>query len=82
MNIPSFPAPQDTVVLPRATHELVLRALEEASQALQRTHRLRATDHILLEGGIRITRDNSFQINHGNPLLLMHLARQLLREED
>ena len=70
---------QDTVVLPRQTHELVLRALEEASRALKDTHRLRATNHIFLEGGVRLTRDNSFQINHGNPLLLMQIARQLLR---
>ena len=39
---------QDTVVLPRQTHELVLRALEEASRALKDTHRLRATNHIFL----------------------------------
>jgi hypothetical protein len=74
------PPEQDTVVLPRATHELLLRTLDEASQALERTHRLRATNHIFLEGGIHMTRDNSFQINHGNPLLLTRLARQLLQE--
>jgi hypothetical protein len=79
MNAPSAPE-TDTVVLTRATHELLLRALDEASQALRRTHRLRATNHIFLEGGIRMTRDNSFQINHGNPLLLTRLAQQLLQD--
>lgn len=72
---------QDTIVMPRATHELLLRALDEASRALKQTHRLRATNHIFLEEGIRMTRDNSFQINHGNPLLLTRLARQLLGKD-
>lgn len=73
------PPSEDTVVLPRATHELVVCALQEASAALKRTHRLRATRHILTEQGIHMTPDNSFQINHGNPLLLMKLAEKLLR---
>ena len=73
-------ATQGSVVLPRETHQLVMQALQEATQALKRTHRLRATRHILVEEGIRMTADNSFQINHGNPLLLMSLAQQLLQD--
>ena len=73
-------AMHDTVVLPRETHELVMQALQEAADALKRTPRLRATRHSLVEEGIRMTPDNSFQINHGNPLLLMRLARKLLQE--
>ncbi|MBC5764266.1 hypothetical protein [Ramlibacter albus] len=69
----------DTVVLPRETHELVVQALEEATRALEGTHRLRATRHIFVEEGIRMTADNSFQINHRNPMLLMKLARRLLK---
>jgi len=80
MTPPSTDA-SDTVVLPRETHDLVVEALREASRALESTHRLRATRHIFVEEGIRMTLDNSFQINHRNPLLLMKLARKLLREE-
>lgn len=72
--------PEDSVVLPRATHDLVVQALKEASSALELTHRLRATRHILVEEGIHMTPDNSFQINHGNPLLLMRLVQKLLQE--
>jgi hypothetical protein len=71
----------DTVVLPRETHELVVQALQEASRALELTHRLRATRHIFVEEGMRLTLDNSFQINHRNPMLLMKLARKLLQGE-
>lgn len=68
----------DVVVLPAATRDFILKALGEASVALSRTHGLRATSHILVEEGIQLTRDNSFRINHCDPLLLMKLIRRML----
>ena len=69
---------QDVVVLPAATRDLIVQALGEASQALSRTHGLRATRHILVQEGVQLTQDNSFRINHLNPILLMNLARRML----
>ncbi|HVZ47010.1 MAG TPA: hypothetical protein VHA82_24595 [Ramlibacter sp.] len=73
--------PDDVVVLPVATRDFILKALGEASRALSRTHGLRATRRILVEEGIQLTQDNSFRINHLNPLLLMNLIRSMLAKE-
>lgn len=72
------PGSEEFVVLPRATHDFIVQALHDASVALSRTHRLRATSHILLADGIRLTRDNSFEIDHVDQVLLMNLVEQLL----
>jgi hypothetical protein len=70
--------PEEFVILPRATHDFIVQALRDASMALSRTHRLRATSHILLADGFRLTRDNSFEIDHLDQLLLMNLVEKLL----
>jgi len=70
--------PADYVMLPVATRDFILQALRETTQALSRTHRLRATAHILVEEGIRLTQANSFQIDHRDHMLLMNLAETLL----
>jgi len=80
-----MPSPQSQsqfVVLPVATRDFILNALSDASVALSRTHRLRATSHILLEEGVRLTPDNSFQIDNVDQLLLMNLVRKLLAPAD
>lgn len=41
-------------------------------------HRLRATSHILVAEGIRLTRANSFEIDHLDQVLLMNLVEKLL----
>lgn len=68
----------DFVMLPLATRDFILKALRDASGALSRTHRLRATSHILLTDGVRLTQDNSFQIDHLDQVLLMNLVQRLL----
>lgn len=70
--------PEEFVMLPRATHDFILQALRHASVALSRTHRLRATSHILVAEGIRLTRANSFEIDHLDQVLLMNLVEKLL----
>lgn len=70
---------EDYVVLPKASHDFILQALRETTQALSRHDRLRATRHILVEEGIRLTQANSFQIDHRDQLLLMNLAAGILR---
>jgi hypothetical protein len=72
------PSSHDVVVLPAETRDFILKALGEASVALSRTHGLRATNHILVEEGMQLTRDNFFRINHGDPLLLMKLVGRML----
>jgi hypothetical protein len=69
------------VKLPVAARDFILQAMREASQALSKTHRLRATSHILVEEGIKLTRANSFQIDNVDPVLLMNLAKRLLARE-
>ena len=64
--------------MPRATHDFIVQALRDASMALSRTHRLRATSHILVAEGIKLTRANSFQIDHLDQVLLMNLVEKLL----
>lgn len=65
-------------MLPLATRDFILTALRDASVALSRTHRLRATSHILIEEGVRLTSANSFQIDNVDQLLLMNLVSKLL----
>jgi uncharacterized protein YajQ (UPF0234 family) len=72
------PASHNIVVLPAAMREFILEALGEASQALSRTHGLRATRHILVREGMQLTEDNSFRINHLNQVLVMNLIRRML----
>lgn len=69
---------REFVMLPLATRDFILTALRDASVALSRTHRLRATSHILLEEGIRLTPANSFEIDNVDQLLLMNLVQRLL----
>jgi hypothetical protein len=69
-------------MLPIATRDFILTALRDASVALSRTHRLRATSHILLEDGVRLTPANSFQIDNVDQLLLMNLVQKLLSRAD
>lgn len=66
------------VRLPLATWDFMVKALRDASGALSRTHRLRATSHILLAGGVRLTPDNSFEIDNVDQLLLINLVQGLL----
>lgn len=73
---------QEFVMLPIATRDFILTALRDASVALSRTHRLRATSHILLEDGVRLTPANSFQIDNVDQLLLMNLVQKLLARAD
>ena len=75
----SAPQPsEEFVILPRATHDFIVQALRDASMALSRTHRLRATSHILVAEGIKLTRANSFQIDNLDQVLLMNLVERLL----
>lgn len=76
---------QDVVVLPAATRDFILQALREASHALRQTNGLRATTHILVEEGVKLTQDNSFRIDNVNHLLLMNLIQRMLaglRQQD
>jgi len=68
------------VKLPVEARDFILQALHDASQQLSRTHRLQATTHILLQDGVRLTKANSFRIDHRDQLLLMSLAARLLEK--
>ena len=70
----------DYVMLPVQARDFILQALEDASLQLHRTNRLRATTHILLEDGVKLTKANSFQIDHQNQQLLLSLATRLLKK--
>jgi len=70
------------VWLPVATRDFILQALRETNQQLSKTHRLRATAHILLEDGVKLTKTNSFTIDHRDHLLLTSLAETLLARGD
>jgi hypothetical protein len=75
----SSPDPSaEFVVLPLATRDFILKALRDTSIALAKTHRLRATSHILLAEGVRLTDTNSFQIDHNDQVLLMNLVTRML----
>ena len=73
---------QEFVMLPLATRDFIVNVLRDASGALSRTNRMRATSHILLEGGVRLTPANSFEIDNVDQLLLIHLVQKLLARAD
>ena len=68
----------DYVMLPVATRDFILDALRSTAEELTRTHRMRATNAILVEEGVKLTKANSFTIDHRDHLLLMQLAEKLL----
>jgi hypothetical protein len=68
----------DYVMLPVEARDFILQALRETTQQLSKTNRLRATRHILVEEGVKLTKANSFTIDHRDQLLLMSLAARLL----
>jgi len=68
------------VMLPVATRDFILQALRSTTQQLSKTHRLRATSAILVEEGVKLTKSNSFQIDHRDHLLIMQLAQEMLRD--
>ena len=75
--MPDNPA-DEYVMLPVATRDFILQALRDTNQHLCKTHRLRATAHILVEEGVKLTKSNSFTIDHRDHLLLTSLAERLL----
>ena len=56
--------PNTFVMLPIEARDFILQALRDASQQLSKTNHLRATRHILLEEGVKLTKANSFRIDH------------------
>ena len=44
------------VMLPVATRDFILQALRDTNEHLMRTHRMRATTHILLKEGVTMTK--------------------------
>lgn len=72
--------PHDYVMLPVATRDFILQALRSTSQELSKTHCLRATSAILVEEGVKLTKANSFRIDHRDHLLIMQLAEKMLRD--
>lgn len=70
----------DYVMIPVQARDFILQALSDASQQLARTNRLRATTHILLQDGVKLTKANSFTIDHQDQQLLLSLAARLLRK--
>lgn len=69
------------VMLPVATRDFILEALRSTTEQLSKTHRLRATSAILVEEGVKLTKANSFQIDHRDHLLLMQLAEKMLSRD-
>lgn len=77
------PEPADSyVMLPVQARDFILETLRDASRQLSKTNRLRATTHILLEEGVKLTKANSFTIDHRDQLLLISLAARLLRKTE
>jgi hypothetical protein len=72
----------DYVMLPVQARDFILQTLRDASQQLSKTNRLRATTHILLEDGVKLTKANSFTIDHRDQLLLISLAARLLSKTE
>jgi len=66
------------VMLPVATRDFILQALRSTSEELTKTHRMRATPAILVEEGVKLTKANSFTIDHRDHMLLMQLAVKML----
>ena len=73
--------PNDYVMLPVATRDFIVQALRSTSEELSRTHCLRATTAIFVEEGVKLTKSNSFRIDHRDHLLLMQLAETMLSKE-
>ena len=69
------------VMLPVATRDFIIQALRSTTQELSKTHRMRATSAILVEEGVKLTKANSFQIDHRDHLLLMQLAEKMLSKD-
>jgi hypothetical protein len=74
--------PIDYVMLPVATRDFIVQALRSTSEELSRTHCLRATTAILVEEGVKLTKANSFRIDHRDHLLLMQLAEKMLSRSE
>jgi len=70
--------PDDYVRLSIATRDFILQALRETNMHLFETHRVRATSAILVKEGVKLTKANSFMIDHRDHLLLTSLAEKLL----
>jgi hypothetical protein len=70
----------DYVMLPVQARDFILQTLRDASLQLSRTNRLRATTHILLEDGVKLTKANSFTLDYRDQLLLISLASRLLQK--
>ena len=70
--------PRDYIMLPVATRDFILNALHETNLHLFETHRMRTTPAILIEEGVKLTKANSFTIDHRDHLLLTSLAEKLL----
>ena len=74
--------PNDYVTLPVATRDFIVQALRSTTEQLSKTHRMRATPAILVEEGVKLTKSNSFTIDHRDHLLLMQLAEKMLSRKD
>lgn len=68
----------DYVMLPVATRDFILQAVRSTTQELSKTHCLRATSAIFVEEGVKLTKANSFRIDHRDHLLMMQLAERML----
>lgn len=73
--------PTDYVMLPVATRDFILQALRSTTQHLSQTHCVRATYAIFTEEGLKLTKANSFRIDHRDHLLLMQLAERMLQRK-
>jgi hypothetical protein len=72
--------PNEYVMLPVATRDFILEAVRSTTQELSRTHCLRATSAIFVEEGVKLTKANSFRIDHRDHLLMMQLAEKMLEK--
>jgi len=72
--------PDDYIMLPVATRDFILQALRETNLHLFETHRMRATPAILIQEGVKLTKANSFTIDHRDHLLLTRVAERLRRK--
>lgn len=73
--------PSGYVMLPVATRDFIVQALRSTTQQLSKTHRLRATSAIFIQEGVKLTKANSFEIDHRDHLLLMQLAEKMLAKD-
>jgi hypothetical protein len=72
----------DYIMLPVGTRDFILQALRDTNMHLFETHRVRATSAILVAEGVKLTKANSFMIDHRDHLLLTSLAEKLLTRKD